>query len=189
MSAPTGLEPLFAEGRWRVDRANSVVGLRVRHLLVRTVVGCFRDFDGVVATGATPSIVGTIRAASLETDCRERDERLRSPGFFDVEKYPELTFASRHVGFGAGGTMLLAGELTIKGCTRPIELVGVFRGVDAKPGGRERIAFDLCGRLRRTDYGLTWSWLAEPRGILVDDVVELALGIAAVREVGLELAA
>src|SRR5262252_2257697 len=110
MSAPTGLEQLFVAGRWRVDRAHSVVGFRVRHLLVRTVVGYFRDFDGVIATGETPSIVGTIRAASLETDRRARDERLRSRDFFDVEKYPELAFASRRVGFGAGGTMLLAGE-------------------------------------------------------------------------------
>ena len=189
MSETTGLEQLFAAGTWRVDRAHSVVGFRVRHLLVRTVVGRFRDFDGVISTGQTPSIVGTIRAASLDTDRPERDDRLRSADFFDVERYPELVFASRDVGFGAGGTMLLAGELTIRELTRPIELAGVFRGVDAKPGGGVRIAFDLCGELHRADYGLTWSRMAETRGILVDDVVELALGIAAVRDVGLELAA
>lgn len=189
MSATTGLERLFTAGNWRVDRAHSVVGFRVKHLLIKTVVGRFRDFDGVIDLGETPSIVGSIRAASVETDRPERDRRLRRPDFFDVERYAELRFASREIDFGAGGTLVVAGDLTIKDVTRPIELAGVFRGVGAGSDGTERAAFDLRGELSRLEYGLTWNRMLETGGVLVGNAVELALGVAAVRDVGPELAA
>jgi len=189
MSATTGLEQLFAAGRWRVDRSNSVVGFRVKHLLFETVIGRFRDFDGVIDLGDTLSIVGSIRATSVETDRPERDLHLRSSDFFDVERYPELLFASRDVDFGPDGMLVVAGDLTIKELTRPIELAGVFRGLGAGSDGAERAAFDLRGELSRLDYGLTWNRMLETGGILVGDVVELALGVAAVRDVGVELAA
>jgi polyisoprenoid-binding protein YceI len=189
MFATTGLELLFAGGTWRVDRAHSVVGFRVNHLMIETVVGRFRDFDGVIEAGETPSVTGSIRAKSLETDHPERDAHLRSPDFFDVERYPEIRFASREVDLAADGTVLVAGNLTIKEVTRPIELSGVFRGAAAGLDGGERIAFDLRGELNRIEYGLTWNRMLETGGILVGNGVELALGIAAVRDVAVELAA
>jgi len=189
MSATTDLEQLFAAGKWRVDRAQSVVGFRVEHLMVETVVGRFRDFDGMIDAGETPSISGTIRAASLETGHPERDAHLRSFDFFDVERYPELRFASTDVDIRPEGTLVVAGDLTIKGVTRPIELDGVFRGAAPQPDGSQRIAFDLRGELDRVDYGLIWNRALEAGGILVGNVVELALGVAAVRDLPVELAA
>jgi polyisoprenoid-binding protein YceI len=189
MTATTGLEQLFATGRWRVDRAHSVVGFRVRHLMIETVVGRFHDFDGVIDVRETPSIVGRIRAASLETDHPERDAHLRSADFFDVERYPELLFASSEIDFSAGGPLVVAGDLTIREVTRPIKLVGLFRGVGAGLDGGERIALDLRGELNRLDYGLTWNRMLETGGFLVGKVVELAVGVAAIRDVAVELAA
>jgi len=189
MSATTDLEQLFATGKWRVDRTHSVVGFRVEHPMIETVAGRFREFEGVIDTGETPSITGTIRAGSLETGHPERDEHLRSSGFFDVERYPELLFASTDVDIRADGTLTVAGHLTIKGLTRPIELTGVFRGVGNGLDGAERIAFDLRGELDRVDYGLTWSDALETDVLPVDRVVELALGVAAVRDLPVELAA
>ena len=189
MSATTDLELLFAAGKWRVDRAQSVIGFRVEHLMIETVVGRFRDFDGMIDTGETPSITGSIRAASLETGHPERDAHLRSFDFFDVERYPELLFASTDVAIRADGALTVVGDLTIKGITRPIELRGVSRGAGNGLDGVERIAFDLRGELDRVDYGLTWNRALEAGGILVGNVVELALGVAAVRDIAVELAA
>ena len=135
------------------------------------------------------SVTARIEAASIDTHEAQRDAHLRSPDFFDVERYPELLFASRDVDFGPDGTLVVAGDLTIKELARPIELAGVFRGLGAGSDGAERAAFDLRGQLSRVDYGLTWNRMLETGGILVGDVVELALGVAAVRDVGVELAA
>jgi polyisoprenoid-binding protein YceI len=113
-----------ADGTWLVDPEHSSIEFRVRHLMVESVRGRFLEFTGAVETGEEPRIAGTIRAASLETHHRERDEHLRSPDFLDVDRHPEIAFASTNVELGDDGTLVLVGNLTIKGITRPIELTG-----------------------------------------------------------------
>jgi polyisoprenoid-binding protein YceI len=85
-------QQLLSSGSWQVDPAHSAIEFRVRHMVIETVKGRFRDFDGTVMAGATPTVRGSIRAASLDTLHEERDEHLRSADFFDVERYPEITF-------------------------------------------------------------------------------------------------
>ena len=100
-----------------------------RHMTIATVKGRFRDFDGAIVFGEISRIAWSIRAASLETLDTRRDEHLRSPDFFDVERFPEITFEANGVELnGDGERSLVPGELTIKGVRRPVLLDGVFRG-------------------------------------------------------------
>jgi polyisoprenoid-binding protein YceI len=173
---------LLAAGSWQVDPVHSVVEFRVRHMMIATVKGRFRDFDGAIGAGEVPSVAGAIRVASLETLDARRDEHLSSPEFFDVERFPEITFEASAIEFDRDNRrFLVPGELTIKDITRPVLLDGVFQGVGVHPDGGERIAFALRGELDRTDFGLVWNRALETGGVLVGNTLEIALDIAAVR--------
>ena len=173
---------LLAAGSWQVDPVHSVVEFRVRHMMIATVKGRFRDFDGAIGAGEVPSVAGTIRVASLETLDARRDEHLRSPDFFDAERFPEISFEASAIELnGDSERFLVPGELTIKDVTRPVLLDGLFHGAGVHPDGGERIAFALRGELDRTDFGLVWNRALETGGMLVGNTVELALDISAVR--------
>jgi polyisoprenoid-binding protein YceI len=175
-------EQLLSSGSWSVDPAHSTIEFRVKHMVVQTVKGRFRDFDGAIVAGAEPAISGSIRVASLETLHEERDAHLRSSDFFDAERHPEITFEADGLQFnGNDGAFWLPGELTIKGVTRPIALDGELLGGVLAPDGTERIALALRGRLDRSDFGLTWNRLLEAGSVLVGDSVDLVLDLAAVR--------
>jgi polyisoprenoid-binding protein YceI len=177
----TGAE-LLAAGSWQVDPVHSVVEFRVRHMMIATVKGRFRDFDGAIDACEVPSVAGTIRVASLETLDARRDEHLRSPDFFDAERFPEISFEASAIEFdGDDRRFLVPGELTIKDVTRPVLLDGAFQGVGVHPDGGERIAFGLRGEVDRTDFGLVWNRALETGGMLVGNTVELALDISARR--------
>ena len=177
----TGTQMLLS-GPWQVDPVHTVVEFRVRHMMIATVKGRFRDFDGAIVPNEVPSVAGTIRVGSLETLDAGRDEHLRSPDFFDVERYPEITFQSKEIQLnGDDRAFLIPGELTIKGVTRPIALDGEFRGSVVQPDGAERVAFALRGELERTDFGLVWNQALETGGMFVGNTVELALDVSAVR--------
>jgi polyisoprenoid-binding protein YceI len=107
---------------------------------------------------------------------------LRSADFFDAERYPEISFQAAEMQFnGDDRHFALAGDLTIKGVTRPIVLDGVLHGLVVDGDGRERVALALRGELDRSDYGLVWNRVLEAGGLLVGESVDLVLDIAAVR--------
>jgi polyisoprenoid-binding protein YceI len=172
-------EQLLSSGSWSVDPAHSTVEFQVKHMMIQTVHGRFRDFEGAIVAGDDPSVVGSIKVASLETLNDERDAHLRSSDFFDVERFPTIGFRAVGMHFDRDGRhFALPGELTIKGVTRPILLAGELRGSLASG---ERLALALRGRLDRSDYGLVWNRMLETGGVLVDDTVDLSLDVAAVR--------
>jgi polyisoprenoid-binding protein YceI len=172
---------MLASGSWEVDPAHTAIEFRVRHLMIATVKGRFRDFDGGIVAGKDPSVLGSIRVASLDTLDDIRDEHLRSPDFFDADRYPEIWFRSSNVRVEDDVRFALPGELTLKGITRPLELSGAFSGSGLHPDGGERVAFDLRGELDRTDYGLVWNRALDTGGVLVGNSVELAISVSAVR--------
>jgi polyisoprenoid-binding protein YceI len=175
-------EQLLSSGSWSVDPAHSTIEFRVKHMVIETVRGRFRDFDGAIVGGDEPSVSGSIRVASLETLHDERDAHLRSPDFFDVERHPEIGFRAGGMRFnGDDRSFALSGELTIRGVTRPITLDGELGGAALDADGRERIVLVLRGRLDRSDYGLVWNRVLETGSILVGNTVDLLLDVAAVR--------
>ena len=188
MSAIASPELFLATDTWHVDPERSAVGFRVKQRLIESVWGRFLDFDGVIESGETPRFVGSIRVASLATEHEERDRHLRSADFFDAERFPEMHFVSTKIGLGEGGSLLVAGDLTIKDTTRPVALEGTFAGTSVAADGRERVGFDLRGQLNRLDFDLSWNRLLETGGLFVGNNIELALDIVAERA-GLERAA
>jgi polyisoprenoid-binding protein YceI len=172
---------LLPTGLWSVDPAHSAIEFRVKHMVVQTVKGRFRNFDGAIVGGADPMVFGSIRVASLDTAHEERDAHLRSRDFFDVERYPEISFEASPVLFSGNGRFALQGALTMKGVTRPIELDGELHGAVIAPDGGEQLALSVRGQLDRSDYGLVWNRLLAAGNVLVGETVELVLDIAAIR--------
>jgi polyisoprenoid-binding protein YceI len=175
-------QQLLSRGSWKVDPAHSAVEFRVKRMVIETVKGRFRDFEGGIASGARPTFSGVIKVASLDTLHEERDAHLRSPDFFDVDSHPEIAFESSEITFDDDDpAFLLRGDLTIKGVTRPITLDGEFRGTGLAPDGTERIGLTLRGQFERSDFGLVWNRALETGGLLVGNTVNVELDVSAIR--------
>jgi polyisoprenoid-binding protein YceI len=174
--------PATGIATWNIDTAHSELTFRVRHLAGR-VRGSFDEWQGTLEvdparlTDGTANIV--VEAASINTGNADRDAHLRSADFFDVEKHPTLAFASTRLERD-GDVIVLTGDLTLHGVTKPVVLKGTYGGVVNDPWGGKRINFEATGRISRKEFGLAWGTLVE--GVaLVGDVVEIDFAIEAVR--------
>jgi polyisoprenoid-binding protein YceI len=167
---------------WRVDVDHTTVEFRVRHAGLAKVRGVFREFEGALAVGDDGSLraTGSVDVASLDTRIAARDAHLRSADFFDVERHPKLRFESTEIELD-GDELRVAGDLTIRGVTRPIELTGELLGVGTDEEGRERIGLSLAGSLDRRDFGLTWNAKLAGGNVLVGNRVDIALEVSALR--------
>lgn len=166
-----------------IDKAHSEVTFQVRHLLTK-VRGRFSDFEGTIQYDEEQpedsSVNVTIRAASIDTNERDRDAHLRSADFFDVEKDPALTFRSAVIRRKGPLEFEVRGDLTIHGVTRPVTLDVNFLGKAKDPWGNERIAFEADVTINRKDYGLNWNAALETGGFLVGDEVKISLSVQAI---------
>jgi polyisoprenoid-binding protein YceI len=181
MTAIVSLDLFSTTDTWHVDRARSSIGFRVRQRMIESVWGRFLDFDGRIEPGQPPTIVGAIRVASLATDHPQRDQQLRSTSFFDAERYPVMGFSSTKIALAEGGLLLVSGELTIRGITRPVVLEGEFRGTFVDLDGRQRLGFGLRGALNRLDFDLSMNRRPESDSLIVGNDIELVLDIVAER--------
>lgn len=168
---------------YQIDPAHSEATFTVRHLITK-VRGRFSDFAGTItfdeATPTNSTVSFTIQAASIDTNQKDRDTHLRSADFFEVAKYPTITFRSSSIARQSDDTYLVTGEFTIRDVTRSIELPVTFLGTARDPWGNERIAFEAEYTLNRKDYGLTWNAALETGGFLVGDEVKISLSVQAV---------
>jgi polyisoprenoid-binding protein YceI len=180
-SAPAGADT------YRVDPAHTSVLFHVRHLFT-SVTGRFEKFDGSIDYDekalAKTHVSGTIDAASINTNVERRDNHLRSADFFDVEKYPKITFESTGTNDidSSGHKGKMNGTLTIHGVSRPVVLDVSFLGKGKDPGGHERAGFHATTTINRKDFGLTWNKALESGGLLVGDEVTIDLDVEAARE-------
>ncbi|GAA4352116.1 YceI family protein [Angustibacter luteus] len=169
-------------GVWTVDPVHSEVEFVARHLMVSKVRGRFSDFTGQITIGATLaecSVEASVRTASVETRDPARDEHLRSPDFFDVERHPEMTFRSTGVRED-DGDFLLDGELALVGVTRPVTFVLEFNGAGPDLWDGVRAGFSAKAQISRKQWGLTWNEAIETGGVLVSDKVTIELEVQAV---------
>jgi polyisoprenoid-binding protein YceI len=170
---------------YKIDPEHSSVMFRVRHL-VGHVTGQFTKFEGTFDYDAKDSkkwkTQATIDAASVDTKTAARDKHLRSEDFFNVEKYPKLTFVSTKVTGLKGNRAKLLGKLTILDTTKPIALDLEIGGVAKDASGQERAAFTATGRINRKDFGLTWNDTVETGGVLVGDDVDMTIEVEGLRQ-------
>ena len=168
---------------WKIDAQHSGVHFSVRHMVVSKVRGRFSKFEGdITFNEAQPEdskVNVTIDASSIDTNVQQRDDHLRSPDFFDVAKYPTVTFSSTKIEKGSHGYQV-HGDLTLHGVTRSVVLDAEFLGTGKDPWGNVKAGFSAKGSLDRKDYGLNWNQLLEAGGVLVGDKVELELEVEAV---------
>jgi polyisoprenoid-binding protein YceI len=170
---------------WMADPAHSVVEFKIRHL-VSSVTDNFRDFDAAIALNrdnpAASSVQLTIRTASIDTANKNRDEHLRSPDFFEVSKYPTLTFKSTEIKAKSKSEFDVTGDLTIHGVTKRVTLPVTFLGFARDPRGNERGGFEIETTLNRKDYGLLWNQTLDEGGFLLGDDVKVDISLEVARK-------
>ena len=170
-------------GTYTFDATHSNVEFAVKHMMITTVKGRFGDVKGTVEIpdNAEPKVDITIGVASIDTRVDARDQHLRSPDFFDVEKYPEMRFVSTKAVKTDDGYSL-TGDLSMHGVTRSVTLNVVEEGAGVDPWGNQKIAFSATGKFKRSDFGLNWNAALEAGGVLVSDEVKLSIDAQLVKQ-------
>jgi polyisoprenoid-binding protein YceI len=165
---------------WNIDPAHSAAEFKVRHMMIANVKGHFSKVSGVLirdeSNPANDRVESTIEAASIETRNEQRDGHLKSPDFFDVEKFPTLHFKSTTVNVVGEGELSVEGDLTIRGVTRKVRFAVEGPTPPAKdPWGSTRIGLSARTKINRKDFGLTWNTALETGGVLVGDEITITL--------------
>jgi polyisoprenoid-binding protein YceI len=174
-----------AAGTYVLDAAHKRVGFVAKHLMIAKVRGHFAEATATITIGEDPilsSVTASITAASIETGQVDRDNHLRSGDFFEAEKYPTLEFRSTGIKSHAGAEFVLDGELTIKGVTKPVELVVEFEGAAVNGYGKAIFAFSAHTEIDREDWGLTWNMALESGGVMVGKKVKIEIEGEAIRQ-------
>jgi polyisoprenoid-binding protein YceI len=171
-------------GRWTVDPRHSAVEFAVKHLMIATIKGRFREFEGAMEVqGATGDVRGhgVVKVESIDTAEPTRDDHLLSSDFFDVERFPEIRFTVREVEPIEEGRYRVHGAVRIRGVRRELTLDAIVSGPARDPWGDERLALDLSGVLNRKDFGLRWNQVVDA-GPVAGDEVRLAISLSLVRQ-------
>jgi polyisoprenoid-binding protein YceI len=169
---------------WKIDPAHTHVEFAVKHMMISTVKGRFSEVTGEIqldeGTFPNSKVNIDVNVGSIDTREPQRDAHLRSGDFFDAEKFPTITFRVTAIE-GPLHEFKLTGDLTIRGVTRPITLDVTHEGRGKDPWGGERIGFAAAGKIKRSDFGLTWNAALETGGFLVGDDVKISLDVEAVK--------
>ncbi|HBL16447.1 MAG: hypothetical protein A2X36_09745 [Elusimicrobia bacterium GWA2_69_24] len=171
---------------WKIDAAHSAVTFRVAHLTISKVQGRFDRFSGSVEyEPGQPQLVraeAVIETASVNTNVEKRDEHLRGADFFNVEKFPTMTFKSTKALGGKGMKGKLQGELTLRGVTKPVVLDVEGFGPIKDPQGNERLGATAKTRIQRKDFGMVFNHTLDTGGLMVGDEVEVTLELECIKE-------
>ena len=171
----TGDQPTLHSGTWVVEPAHSEVGFTVRHLGLSKVRGRFNSFTATAEINE-PNTASSVQAAidmsSVDTNNPDRDGHLQSGDFFNAETSPQMTFVSTSVTEDT-----LAGDLTINGVTKPVELDLEFHGVTVDGYGMTRAGFSAEGQIKRSDFGIDFNMPVGMDGMLISDKVNISLEI------------
>ncbi|WP_405698787.1 YceI family protein [Streptomyces sp. NBC_01383] len=180
-SAPvTGTIPGYTAGTWKADPAHSGIAFAVRHLMVSKVRGRFTGSDVTIVTSEDPlgsSVVATIDVASIGTGNERRDHHLRSADYFDVEKYPTMSYRSTSIR-RTGDGWVIDGELTFRGVTRKVPLAVEAYGFGPVTSGGRRAGFSASAQIDRRDYGIHIPM--DGVGGVVGETVSISLDVEAV---------
>jgi len=163
--------------KWMLDPTHSEIQFKVKHLMITTVTGNFRDFSASVETDTddfhNAKITFEAKTASIDTNQIDRDNHLRSADFFDSDNFPVLKFESQKMEKISENDFELTGILTIKDVSKPVKLAVEFMGITKDPWGNTKSGFSLSGRISRKEWNLNWNAALETGGVLVSDEVRL----------------
>ena len=168
-------------GKYELDVNHTVVGFVARHMLTK-VRGQFTDVSGVIEVADDPRgshVDVELKTNSITTHTDQRDEHLRSGDFFEIERYPVISFSSTSFRHSGGNAFELDGDLTIKDVTRPVTLKGEFLGWGPNMQGTPMLAASARTTIDREDWGITWNMVVETGGFLVSKKVDLEIEVEA----------
>lgn len=172
---------------WKLDPTHSEVVFKVKHLVITTVTGHFRSFDGTVETEndsdfSVAKVDFSIDANSIDTNQADRDGHLKSADFFDAENHPKITFVSTSIEKKSEDEFVLKGDLTIRGTTHPVKFDVDFGGTVTDPYGNFKAGFEVSGKISRKAFGLTWSAVTEAGAVVVGDDVKIQASVQFVKQ-------
>jgi polyisoprenoid-binding protein YceI len=166
---------------WKIDANHTSVEFSVKHLMVSNVKGSFDTFSGSICgdeKGHLHSIEGTVPISSINTNNTKRDEHLKSADFFDVAKYPSMTFKSKKITY-VGNKVTVIGDLAIKNITKETTFTGEFLGktkANFGAGDEEHIGYSFEGKIKRKEFGINFSGVMNGNAI-VDDTIKILLDL------------
>ena len=171
---------------WKIDPAHSEIQFKVKHLMITTVTGYFKEFDLEVVTesddfNTASKIEFSADIDSIDTNNQQRDTHLKSADFFDADTHEKLKFIG-HKYEVDGDTGQLHGDLTIRGVTKPITVKIEFGGIVVDPYGQTKAGFTVEGRISRKEFGLTWSAVTEAGQVVVSDDIRIHAEIQVVKQ-------
>lgn len=176
----------MAKSVWAVDPTHSEIGFKVKHMMFTNVSGKFNSFEASVENEddkfETSRISFSADTTSIDTANTDRDAHLRSADFFEVEKFPKLSFVSTEIKKVEDNQYKVSGDFTIRDVTKSITLDAEYSGLMKDPWGNTKAAFSLSGKISRKDFGLLWNAALETGGVLVSDEVKLLSEVQLVKK-------
>lgn len=169
---------------WNIDPTHSEIQFKVKHLVISTVTGNFKSFNGSLETegdsfeGASVKFEADID--SITTNNTDRDTHLKSDDFFNAEEYPKMTFESTSFENTGGDNYKLTGNLTIRDITQEVTLDVTHGGTVGDPYGQTKAGFEINGTVNRKEFGLKWNAVTEAGNVVVGDEVKLNLNVQVV---------
>jgi polyisoprenoid-binding protein YceI len=167
--------------KWVIDPMHSEVQFKVKHLVISTVTGSFKSFEGSAESDnegfEDANITFAINVDSVDTNQGQRDGHLKSADFFDAEKYPQITFKSTSFKNKGGDNYELTGNLTIKDVTKPVTLAVEFGGSADDFYGNTKAGFEITGKINRKEFGLGWDGITEAGSIVVGEDIKLIMNV------------
>lgn len=161
---------------WAIDPTHTEVQFKVKHLVISTVTGFFKKFNGSVESNGDDfdgaSVNFSLDVNSIDTNQADRDGHLKSADFFAAEQYPTIDFNGTLIK-QSGDEYKLTGDLTIRGTKKPVEFTVEFGGTMVDPWGNTKAGFEINGKINRKEYGLTWNALTESGGMVVSEDVKI----------------
>jgi polyisoprenoid-binding protein YceI len=180
-TVPTAI-PGYLVGTWKADQVHSEIGFSVRHLMLSRTRGRFTSFDVTIVTSEHPAastVTATIGLASIDTGNEARDNHIRSADYFEVEKYPTMTYRSTGISQTADG-WVIDGQLTLRGVSCDVPLAVEVNGFGPDPFGGQRAGFSATAQINRRDFGIDNTIGLDGGGVVVGDKVSISLEIEAV---------
>ena len=170
----------MATTKWVLDPMHSEVQFKIKHLVISTVTGAFKQFEGSAETEGDAFDNAQVRMSldvdSIDTNQEQRDQHLKADDFFAVATYPNITFESTGL-TKSGSDYKLTGHLTIKDVTKPVTLDVEYGGTATDFYGNTKAGFEVSGKINRKEFGLTWEGITEAGSIVVGEDVKLIASV------------
>ncbi len=171
---------------WKLDMAHSKVMFSISHMVISEVTGRFKDFDATLEQinddFSNSNLKAVIKVKSIDTDNEGRDKHLLSPDFFNVEKFPEITFVSKKFEKVGKDAYNVTGDFTMHGVVKEISLSVKFNGTMVDPWGNTRAGFKATTKINRKDFGIQWNKTLETGGLLVGEDVDILINVEMQKE-------